>query len=169
MAEPRPRIKLRLSASDKLVESLCWSGLLGLWLAAFLLYNQLPGIIPTHFNAAGQVDGIGSKKSLWLLAFIPSVLVTGLGFLNRIPHHFNYLVEITPANAAKNYRMATRLLRFIKLFVVLLFASVLAVVAHAAEQHGVVGNTNRAVPLIIGIAFLLPVLVLVYAIRQSQK
>ena len=32
-----------------------------------MTYGSLPEIIPTHFGASGEVDGYGSKWSLWLL------------------------------------------------------------------------------------------------------
>lgn len=32
-----------------------------------MIYGALPDIIPTHFGASGEVDGYGSKWSLWIL------------------------------------------------------------------------------------------------------
>ena len=35
--------------------------------ASFIVYPMLPGTVPTHWNAAGQVDGYGPA---WMGAFM---------------------------------------------------------------------------------------------------
>ena len=93
--------------------------LLGL---AMLNYGQLPEQIPTHYNINGNPDGFGSKTSLWVLPLVGFVLYVIMTLINRRPENFNYLVKITPENAAVQYTMATRVIRFMKAFVMLLFA-----------------------------------------------
>jgi hypothetical protein len=49
----------------------------------------------------------------------------GLTALNRHPAVLNYVVDITPENAERQYRLATRMLRFLKLSIALIFAVVI--------------------------------------------
>ena len=45
--------------------------------------------------------------------------------LNKFPHTYNYLTEITTENALKHYTDATRLIRYLKLNVVIVFGLIL--------------------------------------------
>lgn len=119
--EERPIIKLTLTTSDWALELLGWAALLALWGLILTHYPNLPAIIPTHYNLAGVADDYGKKASLLLLPFVATVLFIGLTLLNRYPHQFNYLVPITPDNALSQYTAATRLLRYLKLILVVVF------------------------------------------------
>lgn len=118
---PRPKLHIALSPLDRFLEI---SGylLLGLmWAITAYAFGILPGNIPIHYNAAGEADGYGNKSLLLLLPLIPTVIFFGISFLARYPHIFNYMVPISEENALKQYTMAVRLLRFLKLSVVLIF------------------------------------------------
>lgn len=120
----RPKIKLIPTTADKLVDILGWLILLALWGWTITHYSSLPETIPTHFNAAGKADGFGSKVSLIALPVIASVLFIGLTVLNRYPHSFNYPTAITQDNAFRQYTLATRMLRYLKLVLVLVFGGI---------------------------------------------
>ena len=45
--------------------------------------------------------------------------------LNKFPHTYNYLTEITTENALKHYTDATRLIGYLKLNVVIVFGLIL--------------------------------------------
>ncbi|MCF8254889.1 MAG: DUF1648 domain-containing protein [Bacteroidia bacterium] len=55
----RPIIKLNLSFGDKIIEFIAWLSLAIVWIMTISNFNQLPEIIPTHFNASGQANGFG--------------------------------------------------------------------------------------------------------------
>ena len=120
----RPKIKLIPTTADKLVDILGWLILLALWGWTITHYSSLPETIPTHFNAAGKADGFGSKVSIIALPVIASVLFIGLTVLNRYPHSFNYPSAITEDNALRLYTLATRMLRYLKLVLVLVFGGI---------------------------------------------
>lgn len=120
----RPKIKLIPTTADKLVDILGWLILLALWGWTITHYSSLPETIPTHFNAAGKADGFGSKVSIIALPVIASVLFIGLTVLNRYPHSFNYPTAITQDNAFRQYTLATRMLRYLKLVLVLVFGGI---------------------------------------------
>jgi uncharacterized membrane protein len=117
----RPRIKLELRSSDKIIEGLGWISVIGIWVLTLYNYFELPEIIPTHFNARGEADGFGSKSNLLSLPIISTALFLGLTILNKKPHLFNYPSAITVENALQQYTNATRLLRALKLVIVVIF------------------------------------------------
>lgn len=163
----RPKLTLHLAATDKILEGLGWLGLLGLWLLITMTYSALPGIIPIHYNAAGEPDASGSKIHFILLTAVATVLVAGLTALNRFPHKFNYLVPITKENAVHQYTQATRMIRVLKLAIVVVFG----IIAFKTAQPG---NENSGglgvwfVPLTIAI-FFIPVIYFLIKSTQRKK
>ncbi len=117
----RPRIKPVLTTTDRLVETIGWLVLLATWILILRNYAELPGSIPIHFDATGQPDAYGDKGNILIPPLIAVILYAGLTLLNKFPHLFNYPVKITVDNAARQYRMATRMIRYLKLIVVLIF------------------------------------------------
>jgi hypothetical protein len=51
-------------------------------------------------------------------------LFAGIRALNKYPHIFNYPTEITAENALRQYTTATRLLRYLKPMVVVIFFAI---------------------------------------------
>jgi uncharacterized membrane protein len=122
--EERPKLKIQLSPTDQALELLGWGVLLALWVWTGTSYSSLPDSIPTHFNAAGEADGFGRKASIVGLPVIATLLYIGLTLLNRVPHIFNFPTPITQDNALKQYTNATRMIRYLKLILVLVFAGI---------------------------------------------
>lgn len=121
-SEQRPKINLEWEQADWLLEGLALASLLMLVLLPAAYYSDLPEIIPQHFNARGEADGFGHKSMLWFMPALGAGLYGLLTVLNRWPHIFNYPVRITEENAEQQYRLATRLIRILKVAVLLLFA-----------------------------------------------
>lgn len=122
--EKRPKIKVKLNLLDWCLELTSLSVLLVFWLFVLQNYHNLPDTIPIHYNASGEADRFGDKSNLLILPIIVSVLYLILTALNQFPHVFNYPTEINADNAERQYKLATRLVRFIKIFVVVLFATI---------------------------------------------
>lgn len=153
----RPKVKLRLGPLDYMLEGLSWVLLLGQWAYVLAVFHSLPAEIPMHFNATGNPDGYGSKAQLWVLLLVCTVLSIGLGVLNRYPHAFNYPVQITPANAAFQYKMAVQLMRQTKLAVVVVFGFILVESVQTSQhQGGILGKWM--LPMLL-LAFFLPVMI----------
>lgn len=152
MEEERPKITLIPTTADKMVELLGWLILLALWGWTFTHYSTLPDTIPTHFNASGEADGFGSKASIIGLPLISTLLFIGLTVLNRYPHIFNYPTAITQDNAFRLYTLATRMLRYLKLVLVLVFGGI--------EFMTIQNATGKAAGL--GVWFLPLTLVLIF-------
>jgi len=117
----RPRIKLQLNQTDKVLEIIGWISVFGIWALPLINYFDLPEIIPIHFNGAGKADRFGNKTHIFVLPIISTLLFIGLTILNKRPHVFNYPGQITKENAVHQYTYATRMMRVLKLVIVLLF------------------------------------------------
>ena len=130
--ESRPKLKIQLTKTDRILEGLGYFTIVASWGLVVFVYPILPQSIPTHFGFSGVADGFGDKTYLLLLPGIATVLFTGISILNRLPHIFNYPVAITESNALKQYTYATRLLRFLKFSVPLIFLTIFVMSALTA-------------------------------------
>ena len=118
----RPKIRIELTTTDKAVEILGWFSLLAIWIFTIASYSNLPDTIPIHYNGAGKADGFGNKINILILPFIATILFVGMTVANKFPHVFNYPTKITEENALRQYTNATRMMRYLKLVLVVLFS-----------------------------------------------
>ena len=119
--EGRPKIELELSSTDIVLEVIGWIAVLFIWVLIISSYSHLPDTIPIHFNGSGKPDGFGGKANILALPILATVIFIGLTILNRFPFVFNYPTIITEENAFRQYTNATRLVRYLKLIVVVIF------------------------------------------------
>lgn len=117
----RPIIKLEWTAWDKILEGLGFLALVLLLVLPVYFYPELPDRIPKHYDAAGQVTAYGGKGMLWIVPILGLITYATLFFINKVPHIYNYLIEITPKNAERQYRMATRMIRTLNVIIVSTF------------------------------------------------
>ena len=119
--EERVKLEIKLTAIDKAIELAGWFSIVVIWVLAIINYNDLPDIIPTHYNATGKADSFGGKATILTLPLIVTILFAGLTAINKFPHIFNYPANITKENAQRQYTMVTRLIRYLKLVIVIIF------------------------------------------------
>lgn len=119
--ETRPKIKLSLSPLDNKLELTSKILLVVLWALTIYSLLKLPTTIPIHFNVSGQPDNYGNKLTLLILPILATTIYFGLTQLNKFPHIFNYMTKITENNVQKQYTIATRMLRFLKLAILVIF------------------------------------------------
>ena len=134
------------------------------WGLTIANYNNLPNIIPTHYNGTGKADGFGEKCMILTLPLVATFLFVGLTILNKFPHIFNNPTNITEENALKQYTNATRLIRFLKLMVVIIFG----LIAYQTIRHlnnETDGPGNWFLPLTMCMIFA----PLIYFIAKSFK
>lgn len=163
----RPKIKLIPTTADKLVDLLGWLILIALWAITIINYSSLPDTIPTHFNAAGEADGFGTKVSIIALPVIATLLFIGLTVLNRYPQSFNYPTTMTKDNALRQYTLATRMLRYLKLVLVLVFGGIEVMTIQNATGKGA-GLGVWFLPLTLVLIFL-PLIYFVVKSVQANK
>lgn len=162
--ETRPKLKIQLSSTDKFIEVIGWFSLVCLWIICILPYENLPEIIPTHFNASMEANDYGSKMSIFFLPVIGTLLFLGLSVLNEHPHIFNYPVKITADNALYQYTNATRMIRSFKLIIAFVFGFAVYMIYEAVKgKAGSVGFWGM--PLVLGIIFIPLVYFIVKAVR----
>ncbi len=125
MMKNRPKIDIELEGIDHAME---WAGfalVVLTWAWVIYCYPTLPDTIPTHYNAIGEVDGFGSKPTLLILPVLATVLFAGLLLLSRKPRLYNYPVSVTPENARKLYKTGSRAIRYIALFIPIIFGIII--------------------------------------------
>jgi uncharacterized membrane protein len=163
----RPRIQPSLTVFDKRIEQLSLLFLLLLLGLSVYVYIKTPDIIPVHFGISGKPDNYGSK---WVLIILP---VLGIGSylllttLNRYPHIFNYPGPITGQNAEKQYAMATRMLRCIKLTVLVLLTTI--VLFTYLTTLGVVKGIGVWVIPVFGVLMFAPVVIFIMQFSKGKK
>lgn len=162
----RPRIKIRLAAFDIALESFGWLSLLALWILVLTSYSNLPDSIPTHFNGSGQPDRYSSKGNIFTLPILASILFLFMTLLNKMPHVFNYLVEITPENALGQYTTATKMIRFLKVAIVLIFGFITLETIQSSTGDSP-GLSAWFLPLTLGMIFIPIVFFIVKSLRTK--
>ena len=166
--QTRPVIKLSLSPLDKKME---WAGailLVLLWLFTGWSYFQLPAIIPVHFNGAGKADSYGSKMTLFIMPVLGTLIYLGITQLNKYPHIFNYMTAITEENAHRQYSIATRMLRFLKLAIVIIF-SLIIVFVYLSATGASDGPGPWFLPLILVIILLPTIIGIGHSLKDPGK
>lgn len=165
--EERPRLKIKPELSDRLIEMLAWGSLILHWLLILTQYADLPAEIPAHFDSKGNVDGYSHKSMLFFLPALVSLILTGLTLLNRHPHKFNFPVTITPENAERQYRLACRFLRFIQLFISLMFGLISISILGAATGEKMF-SAILVLPVILAFSFIPMVLYMIQAGKKGK-
>jgi uncharacterized membrane protein len=103
------------------------------------MWNTLPKIIPIHWNGAGEIDGCGSKITIFLMPVITIFLVFILAIVTKIDPKKQNLQK------SKAYPFTIVLLD-------LLFAAMFVITILSIK--GIHVNMNRIMPLLMGILFI---------------
>jgi len=162
----RPRIKLQLNQTDKILEIVGWISVVGIWALPLINYFDLPEIIPIHFNGAGKANGFGNKTHIFVLPIISTLQFIGLTILNKRPHVFNYPSQITKENAFRQYTNATRMMRVLKLVIVLLFGLIVFRKIQIINGHAD-GLGTWFLPFTIGLFIILTIYFLIISIKDK--
>ncbi|MEM6685979.1 MAG: DUF1648 domain-containing protein [Bacteroidota bacterium] len=167
MYSNRPKIKVPLEPIDTVIEASTGAILIALWVYVIISYASLPEIMPTHFNIKGEVDGMGSKNLIWFLMGITTAITIGLHVLTKFPHIHNYMVNITENNAAHNYQLSSRMLRYVNLMTLLL----LAFVSYAMIQKAFGDNffmESVTTYFIIAYSVIMPIVLIVFMLKNQK-
>lgn len=162
--EQRPKIKLELTIVDKTSEIVGWILIIFVWGLVIANYSNLSDIIPTHYNGKGEADGFGEKWMILTLPLVVTILFVGMTILNKFPHIFNYPTDITKENALRQYTNATRMIRYLKLIVVVIFG--LIAYQTIRDANGEINGLGKWVlSLTMGMIFI----PMIYFIMKSFK
>ena len=164
----RPRLKVPFQTVDVVLELISITLLLLIIGMTIYEYSSLPETIPTHFNAKGEADNFGHRMTVWWIPGIAVMMYIGLFIINRYPHMHNYMVNITPENALKNYRFSTRIVRIVNLYTLAIFG-VICYTIIAKAKGGNFSLGTWFLPAIISSSVLLPIFVLVYHRKINKQ
>ncbi|MCH8242719.1 MAG: DUF1648 domain-containing protein [Planctomycetes bacterium] len=109
---------------ERVLDIAAWLGCAFCVLLVAVSWRFLPDTIPIHFDAGGEPDGWGGKA----VVLIPPIILLGpfilLTALTSYAHRFHYPIRITEQNAERQYLIARSLMRWLKVEIVFLFASI---------------------------------------------
>ena len=166
--ETKPKLKVELSSTDKVLEVLSWIILVTWWVFVLFSFTRFPHTIPTHFNASGDPDSYGNKSTIFMLPIIGTALVIGLTILNNYPHIFNYGTGFNRDNALNQYTTATRIIRYFKLLVVIVFA-IISFLIYSISRGKSSGLGSLFLPAII-ILFSIPIIfIMIQTFKFGKK
>ena len=167
MGNNRPRIKVSFETVDIIIEFISVTLLILMWSYCITNFNELPDTIATHFNAAGEPDGFGSKHTVWIIPIIATVMYIGLFILNKYPHIHNYMVNITEENALKNYKFSTRVTRIVNFLCVVLMAYITYIIVESAFGRPF-NFATWFVPVVIVFSIALPIVLIIYMKKMNK-
>lgn len=163
----RPKIKIELQKKDYLLEVVSIIVVVLCWVFAIKAYQSASSLVPVHFDASGNIDNYGKKSSLLISPIICTVLYLGLTLLSRFPHIFNYPVEITEQNANRQYIIAQKLLRALKLITVFVFLYIIFQ-KYRIINHSALKLSTLFIIGMIGVFVILTILYIVQSIKHKK-
>lgn len=129
-----PKIKIQLTLIDHIAEAVGWLLLMTIWFITIFFYNDLPEEIPVHFNLSGEANSFANRSLIFFLPVIATLLFLLLTFINKHPDKFKYPVNLTKENVIKQYEMATKMVRYIKLLIMIIFLMIIIEVIQVSHD-----------------------------------
>lgn len=165
-----PKIKIIRTYSDKIADNLSLRILIFSWVFLLIIYSKMPETVPIHLDGFGKADGFANKISLFLNPVIISIIYVSFTYLNKFPHIFNYPVIINEENAVHYYTIGTRMIRYLKLSVMIVFLIIqFEIILIAKNFETSFGVWSLIIPLAI---ILIPTLFFIiksFAIQKSSR
>ncbi len=167
MKTNRPKIQVPVEGIDLIIDLIVLAILLAMWGYVIVSYAELPDIIPSHFNAQGEVDAYSGRNSIWVLMLVSTVVAVGMYVLTKYPHIHNYMEEITEENAPRNYKMSCRLLRFVNLFTILIMLYVVYSVIEKSAGNDIILESSFMY-IVIAFSIVMPLILYVYMLKKKK-
>ena len=95
--------------------------LLGSIAYILIVWHKLPQQIPTHYNAAGEIDGTGGRGTLLILPIVGLVMDLSIALVGRFPKSWNTGKRVTVLNRVRVYRLVRDLMADLRLAMALMF------------------------------------------------
>lgn len=132
-----------------------------------VIWKDVPQTIPTHFNALGQVDGEGSKWTIFTLPILALAINSFTNLFKKHPEWGNYPQRINEANAAAFYLENRKLLTAINNGILLLF-SLLALEMLLVALGWIESSSILSFVIFITIFMFVPMIYSMLRIRKIQ-
>jgi uncharacterized membrane protein len=166
--EIKPKINLILSPFDKSLEMIGKMLLFIMLALTVYTFIKLPASIPTHFNAAGHANSYDNKAVILIFPILGTTFYFVFTLFNKVPYLFNYMTKITPENARQQYITATRMLRFVKLAILLLF-TVIILFTYLTSIGAANGLGSWFVPFTVALLLLPTVFLVIQSLKLKNK
>lgn len=114
--------------------------------------NRLTGPVPTHYDAAGNVNGWGSPATLLLLPVVAVALYLGITVVSRFPASFNFPVRVLPSARTAAEAITLNMIAWIKAELMCLFATLQSAMITSA-RGGRVGLPPLLMPAFLALIF----------------
>ncbi len=163
----RPLAKPEMLPIDWLLEALALLGVMVLFGYALYHYPKMPDIIPSHFNAAGKADDYSSKDSFWFLPGVTVFIYALLTLVALVPQQLNYPVKITEGNAPKQYALAVRFIRYLKVILICLFFFIVMAIVKDVRGSESSGLGLWFLPVFMGAIFIPMILYFILSGRNK--
>lgn len=79
--------------------------------------------VPIHYNALGEADGFGDKKSIIMLPILNFIMFGMIWLSEKFPSMWNTGVKITPENKNQVYGLIYRMINIQKLLTAVMFTT----------------------------------------------
>lgn len=122
MNDRKKEIKVPVTGYHKFIKYLCILLQAGTVLYLLFIWNRLPDRIPTHYNGTGEIDGYGTRFTVWLCPAVMLLMYQFIGLVERHPAWWNTGVTVTKTNAAGVYGILKNMIVTMKFVLVLIFA-----------------------------------------------
>ncbi len=122
MSSNLPKLKIKLTKYQQRLITLGWLIIAMNFIIVGISYTNLPDIIPAHFNYKGEVDGFGTKSTIWTFPILSSIIYSILYLVikNINLWNMNYPIKVTDENAPEIYKTSLKMLVYIKVLIALI-------------------------------------------------
>jgi uncharacterized membrane protein len=112
------------------------AALAALWALTFQAVwgaHRLPSRIATHFDGAGNVNGWGEPRMLWLFPLIAAFVYALMTVVSYFPESFNYPVRVTPLMRPRLQAITLGMIAWLRVEIVGLFLLIQYEIVHSAR------------------------------------
>lgn len=118
----------------RIINIICLLMLIGTVVWLIVTWDNIPDEIAMHYNVAGEVDSMGSKKDIIFLPIMSWIMYGVMVLVEHIPGAWNTGVKVTPENSARVYGIIKRMLVILKLVLVGTFTLLTVVSAKGLDM-----------------------------------
>ena len=108
---------------EPLLDALARLGLMALFASLIWIWPRLPEVVPRHFGFDGRPDAWGGRGCVLIVPLIALALYAGLGWCLQRPQLYSFPWPLTEDNAPRQMQLARELLRAVRAWMVLVFAT----------------------------------------------
>lgn len=153
----RPKLKLKKTKLEWFSDLIGAGIFIGVLVYMLSLWNELPDLVPVHFNAAGEADRWEAKSTLIVLPLIAIFTWVFMTILERFPHIHNYPKRLNETNVRAFYLSSRKMLNVSKNICMLLFSYIVF------QQVNIARTTTDTIhplfPVVFFAALAVPVLI----------